>query len=55
MLESILSACSNETMLCIAIDITLPDENIRTMTISEWKKNQPSINDRLAVFILQQV
>jgi 16S rRNA (cytidine1402-2'-O)-methyltransferase len=54
MLESILSACSNETLLCIAIDITLPDENIRTMTISEWKKNRPSINDRQAIFILQQ-
>ena len=53
MLESILNVCSNETMLCIAIDITLPDENIRTMTISEWKKNRPSINDRLAVFIIQ--
>jgi 16S rRNA (cytidine1402-2'-O)-methyltransferase len=53
MLESILNVCSDEMMLCIAIDITLPDENIRTMTISEWKKNRPSINDRLAVFILQ--
>jgi 16S rRNA (cytidine1402-2'-O)-methyltransferase len=53
MLESILSVCSNETLLCIAMDITLPDENIRTMTISEWKKNQPSLNDRLVVFIIQ--
>jgi 16S rRNA (cytidine1402-2'-O)-methyltransferase len=53
MLESILSECSNETLLCIAMDITLPDENIRTMTISEWKKNQPSLNDRLVVFIIQ--
>jgi 16S rRNA (cytidine1402-2'-O)-methyltransferase len=53
MLESILSECSNETLLCIAMDITLPDESIRTMTISEWKKSRPSINDRLAVFILQ--
>lgn len=53
MLESILEVCSNETMLCIAIDITLPDENIRTMKISEWKKNRPSINDRLVVFIIQ--
>ena len=52
-LESILSECSNETLLCIAMDITLPDESIRTMTISEWKKSRPSINDRLAVFILQ--
>jgi 16S rRNA (cytidine1402-2'-O)-methyltransferase len=53
MLESILANCSNDIKLCIAVDITLPDENIRTMTIGEWKKNIPSINDRMAVFILQ--
>jgi len=53
MLESILSVCSDRTRLCLAIDITLATENIRTMTISEWKKNKPSINDRLAVFVLQ--
>jgi 16S rRNA (cytidine1402-2'-O)-methyltransferase len=53
MLESILATCSNDTRLCIALDITLPDEIIRTMTIIDWKKNIPSINDRLAVFILQ--
>jgi 16S rRNA (cytidine1402-2'-O)-methyltransferase len=53
MMDSILSECSNETLLCIAMNITLPDENIRTMTISEWKKNQPSLNDRLVVFIIQ--
>ena len=53
MLESILSMCSNETMLCIALDITLPGENIRTRRISEWKKDIPLINDRLAIFILQ--
>jgi 16S rRNA (cytidine1402-2'-O)-methyltransferase len=53
MLESILNVCSDGTMLCIALDITLADESIRTMTISEWKKNRPSINDHLAVFIIQ--
>lgn len=53
MLESILSVCGDGTMLCIAVDITLASEKIRTMTISEWKKNKPSINDRLAVFVLQ--
>jgi len=53
MLESILATCSNEIRLCIAVNITLPDENIRTMTIGEWKKNIPSINDRMVVFILQ--
>lgn len=53
MLESIISTCGNETRLCIAVDITLPDEIIRTMTILEWKQNIPQINDRMAVFILQ--
>jgi 16S rRNA (cytidine1402-2'-O)-methyltransferase len=53
MLESILSVCRDGTMLCIAMDVTLATENIRTMTISDWKKNRPAINDRLAVFVLQ--
>jgi len=53
MLESVLQTCSNETMLCIAADITLQGESIITMTVSEWKKNLPSINDHLVVFILQ--
>jgi 16S rRNA (cytidine1402-2'-O)-methyltransferase len=53
MLEAILSTCSNDTRLCIAADITLPEEEIRTMTISEWKKINSSINDRLVIFILQ--
>jgi 16S rRNA (cytidine1402-2'-O)-methyltransferase len=53
MLESILATCNNDTQLCIASEITLPDEFIRTMTISEWKRDLPSINDRLVVFVIQ--
>ncbi len=53
MFEALISACNNDTMLCIAADITLPDENIRTMKISEWKKNVPSLNDRFVVYLLQ--
>jgi 16S rRNA (cytidine1402-2'-O)-methyltransferase len=53
MFESLVSACSNESMLCIASDITLPDEDIRTMKIAEWKKNTPSLNGRFVIFLLQ--
>lgn len=53
MLDSVLETCSNDKLLCIASDLTLPTESIRTMSISEWKKNIPSINDQLVVFILQ--
>jgi 16S rRNA (cytidine1402-2'-O)-methyltransferase len=44
MFESLIASCSNDTRLCIAADITLPSEFIRSMKISEWKKNVPSLN-----------
>jgi len=53
MLETVLSVCRNDTLLCIAADITLPTESIRTMKISEWKKSLPLLNDRLVVFVMQ--
>jgi 16S rRNA (cytidine1402-2'-O)-methyltransferase len=53
MMESILTTCHNDTLLCIATDITLPAESIRTMKISDWKKDLPLLNDKLAVFLIQ--
>jgi 16S rRNA (cytidine1402-2'-O)-methyltransferase len=53
MLESITGICQNNTKLCIAIDITLPSESIRTMKISEWKMDLPDLKDKLVVFVLQ--
>ena len=53
MFESLITGCNNETLLCIAADLTLPTEYIRSMKISEWKKNIPSLNNRLVVFVLQ--
>ncbi len=53
MLESILATCRPDTNLCIAADITLPTESIRTMKISEWKKRMPVLKGRPVIFILQ--
>ncbi len=53
MAESIFETCQSETLLCIAADITLQSESIRTMKISEWKMNIPDLNKRLVVFVLQ--
>jgi 16S rRNA (cytidine1402-2'-O)-methyltransferase len=53
MFETLLATCSNDTLLCIASDITLPDESIRTMRISEWKKDIPELKNKLVVFVLQ--
>lgn len=53
MFDSLVGICNNETRLCIASDITLITESIRTMKISEWKKSVPSLKDRLVIFLLQ--
>lgn len=38
MFESILKTLKGETKLCVAKGITLPEELIKTKTVSEWKK-----------------
>ena len=53
MLEALLEICNRETKLCIAKDITLPTESIRTKKKSDWKLNVPSLTDSLVIFILQ--
>ena len=52
MLEDILSVCQPATKLCIAADITLETEFIRTKTIKEWKTQKPDLNKRPCIFLL---
>jgi 16S rRNA (cytidine1402-2'-O)-methyltransferase len=51
--ESIIETCNGDTMLCIASDITLDSEFIRTMRISDWKRNLPSLKGKLVIFVMQ--
>jgi 16S rRNA (cytidine1402-2'-O)-methyltransferase len=53
LLNSIISVCNPDTKLCIAADISLPTEFIKTKKIHEWKKNIPSIEKRPVIFLLQ--
>lgn len=41
------------TKLCIATDITLDSELIKTDTIENWKKNKVKYNRRPSIFIIQ--
>ena len=52
--ESILKICNADTMLCIACDLTLESEYIKTKAVSEWKKHTPPIQKRPAVFLLSR-
>ncbi len=53
MLDAVLKTCANNTLLCIATDISLPSEFIKTKTVAEWKKQKPQIQKRPTVFVLQ--
>jgi len=50
--HSLIEACKEETLLCVAVDITLENEWIKSKTIREWKKIQPELNKRPAIFLI---
>ena len=53
MLESLLKACAPDTRICLATDLTLDSEQIRTRPVSAWQAQPPpDINRRPTVFLL---
>ncbi len=52
LLEDLIKNCDKQTKLCIACDITLSTEFIKTKTISNWKNNLPEINKRPTIFLI---
>ena len=52
MLESIVKTCHPNLMLCIAADLTLETEWIRSLPIRDWKNQKPDLHKRPAVFLL---
>jgi len=54
LLEALIQNCSPQTKICIGMDITGPNEWIKTASVQEWKKNQPDLHKKLVVFLLGQ-
>ena len=52
LLGTLLEACKPQTKLCIAADLTLPGESIRTLHIEAWRRAKAAIGRRPAVFLL---
>ncbi len=52
LLETILKTCYDETLLCIACNLTLADEFISTKTIKQWRKQSPDIHKKTTIFLL---
>jgi len=54
MLEDIINCLQADTRLCIACDITLPTEYIKTKTVEEWKHEKIDLHKRPSIFIIQK-
>jgi 16S rRNA (cytidine1402-2'-O)-methyltransferase len=52
LLEDIIGTCNEEMRLCIAADITLPGEFIKTRSVREWRDKLPDLHKRPTVFLL---
>lgn len=52
MINDILSTCRPQTKLCVAVDLTGPEESILTRNISEWKKMELNYHKKPAIFLL---
>lgn len=53
MLEDILSNCGGETELCVACNISLPDEYIVTKRIRAWQQTElPDLHKKPTVFLI---
>lgn len=54
LLADLLQNCHPSTKLCIAADITLESEYIKTMTIKNWKKKLPDLHKRPTIFLIHR-
>lgn len=53
MLETLLRNCQPSTMLCVAVNITGPDECIKTKAIQQWKQVSIDLHKKPAIFLLK--
>lgn len=54
MLEDICASLNENTRVCVACDITLPTEYIKTKTVKEWKHTTVDLHKRPSIFIIQK-
>jgi 16S rRNA (cytidine1402-2'-O)-methyltransferase len=56
MLEALASTCHQQTLICVATDLSLPTESIQTKSASDWKKqlqtnSAPDFHKKPTVFL----
>lgn len=55
MLEDLLQTLQPNTFLCVATDLTLESEFIKTKRVFEWKKDSVDLHNRPTIFIIHKI
>jgi 16S rRNA (cytidine1402-2'-O)-methyltransferase len=50
--EAIIQNCHSSTKLCVAMELTGPNEWIKTQSVANWKNSKPELHKKLVVFLL---
>jgi 16S rRNA (cytidine1402-2'-O)-methyltransferase len=53
LIKDLINTLNENTRLCIACDITMDTEYIKTQTVAQWKRGVPDLNKRPAIFLIQ--
>ena len=51
-LSAMLRALSDDTLVCVAADLTLESEMVKTRSVAAWRKEMPRLKGRPTVFLL---
>ena len=54
MLDDIVTTLQPNTRVCVACDLTLPSEFVKTKIAKDWKQNKEDLHKRPAIFIIQK-
>ncbi len=52
LLEILVKTCHPQTRICVAVDLTSPQEFIRTTSVQEWKNKLPDMHKHPAIFLM---
>jgi len=52
LMETLTKTLNHQTKICVAVDLTSPDEQIQTKTAQQWKSAMPHLHKRPAIFLI---
>lgn len=54
-LDDLLNELADQTMLCIASNLTLDSESVKTMTVKQWRSNAYDLNKKPTMFAIGKI